>query len=277
MFIKYSIGQIPLKKSIGKGSQGKKPAVTQVSDESEPEPAHTPKPAKKQSGSKGTRGVVIQDTPRVPQKKSVDHSKKLKGVLMLTLDEQLAADTMQAIKNSQKTIKRQPNTGGSSKGTGITPGVLDDSTVVFPTTHEGTGNKSGVPDVVKVTSKAKLDPILDWGSEHESDNSKEAKINDEDDELIYSDEDKEKKVKDNDNDADDENVIMMRRKTMMKDLMKFILRLEHMMMNIGETVKKVEEEKANDQKEDTTVPNTQHETLDLSPTIYVLSVSHGFG
>ncbi|GJS66457.1 hypothetical protein Tco_0681021 [Tanacetum coccineum] len=214
MFIKYSTVQIPLKKIIGKGSQGKKPAVTQVFDESEPELAPTPKPAKKQSGSRGTRGVVIQDTTRVPHKKLVDHSKKLKGVLMLTLDEQLAADTMQTIKNSQKTIKRQPNTGGLFKGTGITPRVPDDSTFVFPTSHKGTGNKAGVPD--------------------EEDDEVHTEIRTHDDEYVHDD-------------ADEE----------MKD--------------------KVEEEKANDQKEDTTVPNTQHETLELPPTSSGLSVSPGFG
>ncbi|GKG19481.1 hypothetical protein Tco_0376580, partial [Tanacetum coccineum] len=51
-FIKYSIGLIPPKKSIGKGSQGKKLTVTpkpvsvEVFDESEPEPA------RRQSGSR---------------------------------------------------------------------------------------------------------------------------------------------------------------------------------------------------------------------------------
>nr|GFA14900.1 hypothetical protein [Tanacetum cinerariifolium] len=62
MFIKYSTGQIPPKKSRGKGSQGKKTTIVSqesidVSDESEPEAA------KKKTGSKSTRGVVIQDTP----------------------------------------------------------------------------------------------------------------------------------------------------------------------------------------------------------------------
>ncbi|GJX80065.1 hypothetical protein Tco_0328214 [Tanacetum coccineum] len=69
---KYSTGLIPPKKSRGKGSQGKKLAVTpkpasvEVSDESDPEPA------KRQTGSRRSRGVIIQDTPNVPKKKSVD-------------------------------------------------------------------------------------------------------------------------------------------------------------------------------------------------------------
>ncbi|GJW56351.1 hypothetical protein Tco_0103082 [Tanacetum coccineum] len=118
-FIKYSTSLIPLKKSRGKGSQGKKQAVTpkpasvKVSDEFDPEPA------KRKIGSRRSRGVVIQDTLNVPKKKLVDHSQKLKGVQMLTAEEQLATYTMQAIKNSKKLSKSQPHAGGSIEGTGI--------------------------------------------------------------------------------------------------------------------------------------------------------------
>ncbi|GJR63887.1 hypothetical protein Tco_0009952 [Tanacetum coccineum] len=81
MCLKYSAGLIPPKKSIGKGSQGKKTVdVSQesvdVSDKSELEPA------KKKNSSRSTRGVVIQDTPK-------------------------AADIMQALKESKKTRRRQ--------------------------------------------------------------------------------------------------------------------------------------------------------------------------
>nr|GFA47787.1 hypothetical protein [Tanacetum cinerariifolium] len=155
MFIKYSTGLIPPKKSRVKGLQGKKitdsPKETvEVSEESDHE--HV----KKQTGSRKLRGVVIQDTPSTPKKKSVNHSKKLKGIQTLTLDEQLAADTMQACKNSQKTSRRKPSTGGSNEKTGITPGVPDESTIVFPTSYEGTDDILGVPDELKVTSKAKM-------------------------------------------------------------------------------------------------------------------------
>ncbi|GJU76509.1 hypothetical protein Tco_1273579, partial [Tanacetum coccineum] len=79
MFLKYSTGLIPPKKSRGKGSQGKKTAdVSQesvdVSDESEP------KHAKKKTGSISTRGVVIQDTPSAPKPKPATSKLKLKGV-----------------------------------------------------------------------------------------------------------------------------------------------------------------------------------------------------
>ncbi|GJY07067.1 hypothetical protein Tco_0374121 [Tanacetum coccineum] len=80
MFLKYSTGLIPPKKSRGKGSQGKKTAnifqeSVDVSDESEPEPA------KKKTGSRSTRGVVIQDTPSTPKPKPAALKLKLKGVL----------------------------------------------------------------------------------------------------------------------------------------------------------------------------------------------------
>ncbi|GKE46837.1 hypothetical protein Tco_1478095, partial [Tanacetum coccineum] len=44
--------------------------------------------------------------------------------------EQLVADTMQALKESMKTSRRQPGTGGSSEGTGVSLGVPDDSTLL---------------------------------------------------------------------------------------------------------------------------------------------------
>nr|GEV82881.1 reverse transcriptase domain-containing protein [Tanacetum cinerariifolium] len=52
-----------------------------------------------------------------------------------------AIDIMQALKESKKTSRRQPSTGGSSEGTGRIPGVLDESTVVFATLSDETGDK----------------------------------------------------------------------------------------------------------------------------------------
>ncbi|GKD89206.1 hypothetical protein Tco_1364713, partial [Tanacetum coccineum] len=108
--------------------------------------------AKKKTGRKSNRSVVIQDNPK-------------------------ATDTIQALKESKKTNKRQPGTGGSSKGTGIVPGVPDESTVVSATSYEGTGTKPGVPNEEKVITKEKV--ILEWGSEQESEYSKEDQLDDE--------------------------------------------------------------------------------------------------
>nr|GEU84223.1 hypothetical protein [Tanacetum cinerariifolium] len=88
--------------NIGKGSQGKKTAdvsqeLVDVYEESEPEPA------KEKTGSRSSRGVVIQDPPSAPKSKPAVSKLKLKG------------------------------TGGSSEGSGRIPRVLVESTVVSAT------------------------------------------------------------------------------------------------------------------------------------------------
>ncbi|GJW97014.1 hypothetical protein Tco_0178822 [Tanacetum coccineum] len=98
MLIKYSTGQIPPKKSRGKGSKGKKTVdnsqeTVDVSEESEPEPEpakkknssekivseSVPETAKKKSGSRSSKSVVIQDTPSAPKSKPATSKTKLKG------------------------------------------------------------------------------------------------------------------------------------------------------------------------------------------------------
>ncbi|GKB11870.1 hypothetical protein Tco_0845793 [Tanacetum coccineum] len=201
MFIKYSTGQIPLKKSRGKGSQRKKTVddsqeTVDVSEESKPEP----EPVKRKTSSKRrvkkkvilsaddniifddpdtalefgksisktkakeaeaarqvhatharivTESILEHTKRRKSSKVTSDHPKKLKGVPSLTPEEQEAADIMQALKESKKTRKRQPGTGGSSEGTSTIPGVPDESTVISATSSEGTGTKTGVPDKEK--------------------------------------------------------------------------------------------------------------------------------
>nr|GFC18162.1 hypothetical protein [Tanacetum cinerariifolium] len=50
---------------------------------------------------------------------------------------------------------------GSSEETGVSPGVLDESTVIPTTLSEGISAKPGVSDEAKVTSEAKADVTLD--------------------------------------------------------------------------------------------------------------------
>nr|GEW58782.1 hypothetical protein [Tanacetum cinerariifolium] len=52
-------------------------------------------------------GIAFRDTSSVKKKMSLDPSQKLKGVQTLTPKEQLAADTMQALKESKKISRRQ--------------------------------------------------------------------------------------------------------------------------------------------------------------------------
>ncbi|GKD95991.1 hypothetical protein Tco_1379888 [Tanacetum coccineum] len=110
-----------------------------------------PKPAKKKTGSRSTKGVVIQDPPSDPKPKPAAPKLKLKG------------------------------TGGSNKGTGRIPGVPDESIVISATSHEGTGTKPGVPNEEKVISEVNV--ILEWGSENESENSNDSQLNFDDKEM----------------------------------------------------------------------------------------------
>ncbi|GJR00233.1 retrovirus-related pol polyprotein from transposon TNT 1-94 [Tanacetum coccineum] len=56
------------------------------------------KSAKKKSGGRSSKSVVIQDTPSAPKSKPSTSKTKLKGAPSLTLEEQEAADIMQALK-----------------------------------------------------------------------------------------------------------------------------------------------------------------------------------
>ncbi|GJU68486.1 hypothetical protein Tco_1254745 [Tanacetum coccineum] len=148
---------------------------------------------------------IKYSTGLIPLKKSrADKSLKLKGVLQPLANELLAADTMQAIKESKKINRRQPNTGGLSKGTGSIQGVPDESTVVFSPSSEGTGTKPGVPDKEKVTSEAKADVYSDEDKEKKDDDDdksidiEETGDEETDDEFVLDDADAEKTKEVND-------------------------------------------------------------------------------
>ncbi|GJW28654.1 hypothetical protein Tco_0045529 [Tanacetum coccineum] len=65
-------------------------------------------------------------------------TRQLKGVLTLTPEEQLAADMMEALKASRKSIRSQSHVGGSSEGTNTKPRVLDELTDTPTSSSEGT-------------------------------------------------------------------------------------------------------------------------------------------
>ncbi|GJR71159.1 hypothetical protein Tco_0083524 [Tanacetum coccineum] len=144
-----------------------KPASVEVSDESDPEPA------KRQTDNRRSRGVVIQDTPNVPKKKSVGHSQRLKGVSNESTD----------------TFKT------STEGTGIKPGALDevqgkaDVIIIWGSENESDNSEEENVD----------DEEIEWVSTDEKevkqddDNDRsidleETNDEDEDDELVYGDE-----------------------------------------------------------------------------------------
>ncbi|GKF41283.1 hypothetical protein Tco_0124625, partial [Tanacetum coccineum] len=99
-------------------------------------------------------------------------------------------------RESKKTSRRQPSTRGSSEGTGVSLGVLDDSTVIPATSSEANGTKPGVPDeseyseeeddddeTIEWTDDEETDDEFGHGVEHVQDDYEET-----DDEIIYGDE-----------------------------------------------------------------------------------------
>ncbi|GKF48936.1 hypothetical protein Tco_0142187, partial [Tanacetum coccineum] len=74
-------------------------------------------------------GIAFRDTSSLSKKMSSDLSQKLKGSQTLTPEEQIAATTMKALKESKKTSTRQPCTRGISEGTCVSLGVPNESIV----------------------------------------------------------------------------------------------------------------------------------------------------
>ncbi|GKD25199.1 hypothetical protein Tco_1231413 [Tanacetum coccineum] len=206
MFYKYSTSQIPPKKSRDKGSQGKKTTdapveEVEVSEGSELEPKLVKKRTSSKKRVKKTVTIYAEDNiilgpdiatharimtesiPTPARRRTFDPPKKLKSVLSLITEEQEVANIMIPLKESRKSSKRQPDNGGSHKGTGSKPGVPDESTVVSATSSKGSGVKPGVPDEEKDITKEKV--ILEWGEDqdrkHDDDANANAKDDDKDD------------------------------------------------------------------------------------------------
>nr|GEX96956.1 hypothetical protein [Tanacetum cinerariifolium] len=190
MFIKYSNGQIPPKKSRGKRSQGKKTthlADVDVSEESDL------KPAKKKTASRRVvkkKVIIFAEDNIIPEldialelgksisqieAKKAEAAKKVHATHARIMTEPEVADTIKALKESRKCIRRQPGTGGSSEGTGTIPGVLDESTVVSATSEDQLDEEKDDKD----------GDAIDEGDDHISD-TQDA---DDEDAEIESDED----------------------------------------------------------------------------------------
>ncbi|GKC00705.1 hypothetical protein Tco_0986841 [Tanacetum coccineum] len=97
------------------------------------------------------RGVVIQDTPQVSKKKSIDPSQKLKlkGIKLLSDAAQLEINTHKAIKASRHESRFQHQSGGLSEGAGLGPEVLDEPTGKSAVSDEGAGTSPEVLDKTK--------------------------------------------------------------------------------------------------------------------------------
>nr|GEX66068.1 hypothetical protein [Tanacetum cinerariifolium] len=159
MFIKYFTGLLPPKKSRGKGLQWKQTIDTpeadvDVSEESDSEPARKCTSSKRVIKKKVS--IYAYDNIIPEANMSHDPPQKLKGIQMLTPEEQLAANTMEALKASKKSSTSQPYVKGSSEGTGSIPWVPNESTLVFSPLDEGTSTKPWVLDKEKLLLKPKL-------------------------------------------------------------------------------------------------------------------------
>ncbi|GJV70203.1 hypothetical protein Tco_1485712 [Tanacetum coccineum] len=280
MFIKYSTTQIPPKKSRGKESKHEpepikrktsskkrvKKKVTLSADDNiisdDPDTAlELGKPIRKTKAEEAkvarkvhaTHARIVTEYVPEPTRRrksgkvTSDPPKKLKGVPFLTREEQEAANIMQALKESKKTSKRQPCTGGSDEGIGTLPGVPNESTVVSSTSSEGTGTKLGVPDEEKDITKENV--ILEWGSEQESEYSEEDKLDNE-----------EKDDKEGDVDDEDDEI-----ESYEDDIYKYKIRDEEVT-----DATKADAEKTSEVKDDA-------KKTKLPPRSSSLSVSSGFG
>ncbi|GKA10999.1 hypothetical protein Tco_0690432 [Tanacetum coccineum] len=197
-----------------------------------------------------------------------------------------------SLKESKETNKRQPSTVGSNEGTGVSPGVPGESTVVPATSSEGTGTKPEVPDEEKVTSEEKV--ILEWGSEQESEYSEEDQGDDEEVDWIDSDEDEEKKD-DTDDDksvnlemTDDDKSIDLEMTDDEETNDEFVHDVEQVNDDEDEEMTNDEvEESRNGDEENTDAAKTDAKKIkeikddakkaELPPTSSSLSISLGFG
>ncbi|GKC30545.1 hypothetical protein Tco_1037839 [Tanacetum coccineum] len=266
MFIKYSTNQIPPKKSRAKSIS--------------PIEAEEAEAARKNSSGRSSKSVVIQDTPSDPKSKPATSKAKLKGAPSLTPAEQEAVNIMQALKESKKTSRRLPGTGGSNEGTSTIPGVLDESTVVSATTSEGTGIKPGVLDEEKDITKEKV--ILDRGDEQDSEPSDDDNDDVEKDENDGNADDEGDDHVSDTQDADDEDV---KTESGEDDIYKYKIRMrkdedEEMKDAEVKGSDKGEEEITDAAKEEakkTSEAKDDTKKTELPPLSSSLSVSSGFG
>ncbi|GJX46154.1 hypothetical protein Tco_0271344 [Tanacetum coccineum] len=178
MFIKYSTGLIPPKKSRD--------------DNIIPDP-----------------DVALELGKSMSLTEAAEVEAARQGIQTLTPKEKIAADTMQALKANRKSSRSRSFTRGSSEGTGVSPGVSDESIVIPVTSSEGTKSEYSKEDQGD-------DENIPWESTDEDEEKKDdddvdddksidlEKTDDEetDDEFVHSGE----YVQDDDGETDDELV-----------------------------------------------------------------------
>ncbi|GKC37162.1 hypothetical protein Tco_1049546, partial [Tanacetum coccineum] len=202
-------------------------------------------------------GIAFRDTSSVSNKMSLDPSQMLKA--------------------SKKSIRSQPHIGGSSEGTGTKPGVLDESTITFTTSSEGTDQESEYSEEDQGD-----DENIPWESTDEDEKKKDDDDADDDkcidleksddeetgDELVHSKE----YVQDDDEETDDE--LVHGDKQVNEDEDEEMTNAEDADTgNSDEEIidaAKADAEKAEEVKDEI-------KKAELPPSGFILSVSSGFG
>ncbi|GKC63486.1 hypothetical protein Tco_1096084, partial [Tanacetum coccineum] len=216
-----------------------------------------PESAKKKSGGRIPKSIVIQDTLSAPKSKPATSKAKIKGASSFTPAEQEAENIMQALKESKKISRRLPGTEGLNEGTGTIQGVPNESTVVSTASSEGTGIKPGVPGEEKDITEEKDEKdgdADDEGDDHVSDTQ------DADDEDVKTESNKDDIYKYKIRVRKDEDVEMKYVEVVETD------KGEEKVIDAG----KEEAEKTSEAKDDT-------KKTKLPPSSSSLSVSLGFG
>ncbi|GJW86449.1 hypothetical protein Tco_0161789 [Tanacetum coccineum] len=139
-FILYSTGQIPPKKSRGKGSQGKKSAdpteeSVDVFDESKPEPLirrkiSSRRVVKKKATISVDDNIILEPDIALELGKSISLTKAEEEAaarqVHATHERIVSESVPEPARKRRRMLGRQPDTSGSDKGTGKIPGIPDE-------------------------------------------------------------------------------------------------------------------------------------------------------
>ncbi|GJQ96471.1 hypothetical protein Tco_0007610 [Tanacetum coccineum] len=266
MFIKYSTGLIPPKKSRGKVK--KKTAIRRVV---------------KKKVTMSAADNIISDDPEAALEQG-------KSICQIEVEEAEAARQKKSSGRSSKSVVIQdtPTTPNSKlatsktklKGTGSKPRVLDESIVISDASSEGTSTKPGVLDEDKDITKEKV--ILEWGDEQDSENS-----DDDNDDVEKDEKDGDANDEGGDHvsdtqDADDEDV---KTESDEDDIYNYKIRVlkdedEEMKDAEVEEFDKGEEKVTNEAKEEaekTSKAKDDTKKTELPPSSSSLFISLGFG
>ncbi|GJT38613.1 retrovirus-related pol polyprotein from transposon TNT 1-94 [Tanacetum coccineum] len=240
MFIKYSTGLIPLKRAKVKGHKGRRPSIL----------------------LRQMLTCLKNLTPNLPENELAVEEIMIDSVLEPA---RRRPTGIAFIDTSSVTKKMSPDPSKKLKGVPV------ESTITPTTSSEGTGTEPGVLDEETITSEAISDVILDWGSEQESEYSKEGD-DDENIEWVDTNEEEEK------NDDDDDKSINLKKTDNKETNDEFVHNEENVQDDDEETDDDDEEitDTTNVDAEKTEVVKNDIKKAKLPPISSSLSVFLGF-